>query len=69
MDMILSDMGIDYVSFCTLTTLHRRQVVPWLELAHDQGQNLNAAQYGHEAGLPRVFKTHAWQGHCPKGVL
>lgn len=46
-----------------------RQVVPWLELAHDQGQDLYAAQYGHEEGLPRVFKTHAWYDHCPKGKI
>lgn len=43
-------------------------VVPWFELAHDQGQDLYAAQYGNKEGLPRVFKTHAWHGHCPKGM-
>lgn len=42
------------------------QVVPWLELAHDQGQDLNAPQYGDESNLPRFFKTHAWSDHCPK---
>lgn len=40
--------------------------VPWLELAYDQGQNLEAPQYGHKDGLPRIFKTHAWAEHCPK---
>jgi hypothetical protein len=42
------------------------QVVPWLELAYDQGQNLDDPQYGHEDGHPRFFKTHAWEHHCPK---
>ena len=45
------------------------QVVPWLELAHDQGQDLYAPQYGEAEGLPRLFKTHAWEGHCPKGKI
>jgi len=40
--------------------------VPWLELAYDQGQDLEAPQYGHEEGMPRFFKTHAWEEHCPK---
>lgn len=44
------------------------QVVPWLELAFDQGQDLDAPQYGDSEGLPRLFKTHAWEGHCPKGT-
>jgi len=43
------------------------EVVPWLELAHDQGQVLTDAQYGHDDNLPRLFKTHAWEPHCPKG--
>lgn len=42
------------------------EVVPWLELGADQGQDLDAPQYGHERGLPRIFKTHAWEEHCPK---
>ena len=43
------------------------EVVPWLELAHDLKQDLSAPQYGDEQGLPRLFKTHAWQRDCPKG--
>ena len=39
--------------------------VPWLELAFDQGQDLEAPQYGDKEGLPRLFKTHAWEEHCP----
>ena len=39
-------------------------VVPWLELAHDLGQDLEAPQPG---APPRLFKTHAWHEHCPKG--
>lgn len=35
-------------------------------MAHDQGQDLYAPQYGEEHGLPRIFKTHAWEEHCPK---
>jgi hypothetical protein len=42
------------------------EVVPWLELASDQGQNLDAPQYGDTEMLPRLFKTHAWEPHCPK---
>jgi hypothetical protein len=41
------------------------EVVPWLELAHDQGQDMAAAQWGHPQDL-RFFKTHAWVDHCPK---
>jgi hypothetical protein len=41
-------------------------VVPWLELAHDQGQDLKAVQFGEQDGMPRFFKTHAWANHCPK---
>ena len=41
------------------------EVVPWLELAHDVGQDLEAPQYGHDNDLPRIFKTHAWEEHCP----
>jgi len=41
------------------------EVVPWLELAHDQGQDLTNPQYGHETNELRFFKTHAWAEHCP----
>ena len=42
------------------------QVVPWLELAYDQGQDLEAPQFGGDANnTPRIFKTHAWEEHCP----
>ena len=41
------------------------EVVPWLELAHDQGQNLQLAQYGDSSNELRFFKTHAWANHCP----
>ncbi|KAL7576691.1 hypothetical protein ACA910_005616 [Epithemia clementina (nom. ined.)] len=54
------------------------QVVPWLELAHDQGQNLQDAQPvvggggGGGSDTPsdelRFFKTHAWADHCPPFV-
>jgi hypothetical protein len=42
------------------------QVVPWLELAVDLGQDLEAAQYGDANGKPRFFKSHAWERDCPK---
>lgn len=42
------------------------EVVPWLELAYDQGQSLESPQYGHEQGMPRFFKSHAWEKDCPK---
>jgi Sulfotransferase domain len=42
------------------------EVVPWLELAFDQGQDLDAPQYGHTMGSPRFFKSHAWEPDCPK---
>lgn len=42
------------------------EAVPWLELAEDQGQDLEAPQYGENKGLPRLFKTHAWEEHCPR---
>jgi hypothetical protein len=45
------------------------EVVPWLELAYDQGQNLYDAQWGESDGVPRLFKTHAWEPHCPKGIM
>lgn len=41
--------------------------VPWLELAYDQGQNIDDPQYGEDIQLPRLFKTHAWEPHAPKG--
>lgn len=41
------------------------RVVPWIELAIDQGQDLESPQYGESDGKPRLFKTHCWAGHCP----
>lgn len=41
-------------------------VVPWLELAADQGQDLGAPQYGAEQKCPRIFKSHCWERDCPK---
>lgn len=38
-------------------------VVPFLELAADQGQDLEALQ----VAQPRCYKTHLWYDHCPKG--
>ncbi|EGD72479.1 hypothetical protein PTSG_11596 [Salpingoeca rosetta] len=38
-------------------------VVPWIELAHDLGQDLEEPQ----VAQPRCFKTHCWYDHCPKG--
>jgi Sulfotransferase domain len=50
------------------------EVVPWLELAHDQGQDLEAPQYmgrnetsSQQQQHLRFFKTHAWVDHCPPG--
>jgi hypothetical protein len=44
-------------------------VVPWIELALDQNQDLEAPQWNAAAEasgrLPRLFKTHAWADHCP----
>lgn len=43
-------------------------VVPWIELAHDLGQDLTAEQppdFG-TSNLPRLFKTHCWYNHCPR---
>lgn len=42
-------------------------VVPWIELAFDQGQDLDADQPPviHNT-LPRLFKTHCWYNHCPR---
>jgi hypothetical protein len=50
------DMDFDEIS----------RVVPWVELAVDQGQDLEAPQYGEKEGKPRIFKTHLWYDHCPK---
>jgi hypothetical protein len=47
------------------------RVVPWIELAYDQHQDLDTPQWNAAAeaeavtGLPRFFKTHAWADHCP----
>lgn len=63
------DMSFDEIS----------SVVPWIELAFDQHQDLSAPQWTNGAaseadadadakavtGLPRFFKTHAWADHCP----
>lgn len=40
------------------------EVVPWIELAHDLGQDLQADQPG---APPRLYKTHAWRPDIPKG--
>lgn len=37
--------------------------VPWLETARDIGQNI----HGDHSWKPRMFKTHLWEPHCPKG--
>ena len=39
------------------------EVVPWVEMAADQGQDLEAPQRGDV----RAFKTHCWEPHAPKG--
>jgi hypothetical protein len=53
-------MGFDEIS----------RVVPWLELAADQGQDLEEDQpplgYNTVNRLPRLFKTHCWYDHCPR---
>jgi hypothetical protein len=57
------DMNFDEIS----------RVVPWIELAFDQGQDLEAPQWNNNAEacntgqvpVPRLFKTHAWADHCP----
>lgn len=42
------------------------QVVPYLEVATDCGQNLNDPQLFKGRELPfRCYKTHAWARHCP----
>lgn len=38
-------------------------VVPWIELAQDCKQDIDADH----AFAPRAFKTHLWYNHCPKG--
>jgi hypothetical protein len=49
-----NDMSFDEIS----------EVVPWFELAQDQGQDINAPQP--PDNKLRIFKTHAWYPHCPK---
>ena len=39
-------------------------VVPWIELAYDVGQDLD----DEHKYQPRCFKTHAWNEVCPKGA-
>ncbi|MEM9174746.1 MAG: sulfotransferase domain-containing protein [Myxococcota bacterium] len=39
------------------------EVVPWIEVAHDLGQDLEAPQKAE----PRAFKTHFEAGSCPRG--
>ena len=43
-------------------------VVPWIELAHDLGQNLHGEQvpFATPENFPRFFKTHCWYNHCPR---
>ena len=43
-------------------------VVPWIELAHDLGQNLQGEQmpFATTEELPRFYKTHCWYNHCPR---
>jgi Sulfotransferase domain len=41
------------------------QVIPWLEVAHDQGVDLESPQWGDPRGV-RLFKTHWWaDNRCP----
>jgi hypothetical protein len=43
-------------------------VVPWIELAYDLGQDLEADQKPYGSGcedLPRLFKTHCGYKDCP----
>jgi Sulfotransferase domain len=70
------DDDLHYMDFDEIS-----EVVPWLELAHDQGQDLAAPQYmGRRSATGgvndetcaqqqqqhlRLFKTHAWADHCP----
>jgi hypothetical protein len=37
--------------------------IPFIELAHDVGQDIEAPQ----KYKPRAFKTHLWYRDCPKG--
>ncbi|KAK3245586.1 hypothetical protein CYMTET_44848 [Cymbomonas tetramitiformis] len=39
-------------------------VIPFIELAGDLGIDLEAEQ----VAQPRMFKTHCWREHCPKGA-
>jgi hypothetical protein len=39
------------------------EVVPWIDLAYDVGQDLDA-EHKYQ---PRCFKTHVWYDVCPKG--
>ena len=39
------------------------EVVPWIDLAYDVGQDLDA-EHKYQ---PRCFMTHAWYDDCPKG--
>jgi Ca2+-binding EF-hand superfamily protein len=39
------------------------EVVPWIDLAHDVGLDLDA-EHKYQ---PRCFMTHAWYDDCPKG--
>mmetsp|Transcript_2002 Transcript_2002/g.7156 ORF Transcript_2002/g.7156 Transcript_2002/m.7156 type:complete len:315 (+) Transcript_2002:35-979(+) len=41
------------------------EVVPWIELAYDCGQDLESEQ---RFAPPRTFKSHCWYPHCPKGA-
>ncbi len=52
-----------FVVWCSLAE-EISAAVPWIELAHDCGQDLEAPQ----AAWPRCFKTHCWYGHVPKGA-
>ena len=40
------------------------EAVPWIELAYDVGQDLDA-EHKYQ---PRCFKTHYWYDVCPKGA-
>ena len=40
------------------------EVIPFVELAHDLGHDLTQPQVAE----PRIFKTHCWYDHCPKGA-
>ncbi|GMH41151.1 hypothetical protein BSKO_09061 [Bryopsis sp. KO-2023] len=40
-------------------------VIPYLEMAHDYGYTDLDKDQGY---FPRVYKTHSWYPHCPKGA-